>query len=153
VPLAFLIIGAVLIIVALRNTYSQLGTLLVQDFTGQGGTGGASFLVWLAAIGAIAALGYIPAIRTPARYLLILVVLGMFIANKGVFSQAQQAISGGIPSVTVTAASSTPTEAQLPAAIPVQITGTTGSSGTSTASAVGTATSALKAIPVIGGLL
>ena len=126
-PLAFLIIGVVLVVVAIRDTYAILGQLLADDFTGSGAGQGHSFLIWLAAIAAVGALGYIPDMKLPARLLLALVILALLISNKGVFAQAQQALGQTIPGVSVTQAQATPTESSLPAAFPVQVTGSTSS--------------------------
>jgi hypothetical protein len=66
-PFALLLIGAVLIVVALNNTHAQLATQLESDVPG--------FFRWGAAIVALLALGYIPGLRTPSRWLLALVVV------------------------------------------------------------------------------
>lgn len=147
-PLAFIVIGAALVIVAIKGTHANLGQLLVQDFTGAGAGSGHSFLIWIAAIAGTAALGYIPGMKVPARLLLALVILVLLISNQGVFAQASSALGAAIPGVQVTTASATPTETQLPAAIPVQVT-TSGSSGSGAASAAG---SIIKDIPAIGSL-
>lgn len=150
-PLAFLVIGALLVVVAVRGTYANLGTMLVNDFTGA--SVGKGFLVWVAAIAAIGALGWIPGLRTPSRLLLAMVILAIFISNSGVFAQAQKAVSGGIPSVTVSTAQASPTSEPLPAAIPVQVTGATGSSGSSGASgALGAASTAVSIGSKLAGL-
>lgn len=128
-PLAFVVIGAALVIVAIRDTHAQLGQMLVEDFTGSGAGAGHSFLIWVAAIAGVAALGWIPGMKVPARLLLALVILVLLISNQGVFAQAAKQLGASIPGVTVTTASATPTEAQLPAAIPVQLTGNTSSGG------------------------
>ena len=150
-PLAFIVIGAALVIVAIKGTHANLGQLLVQDFTGQGAGAGHSFLIWIAAIAGVAALGYIPGMKVPARLLLALVILVLLISNQGVFAQAAQALGSSIPGVQVTTAQATPTETQLPAAIPVQITGA-GSSGSSAAGVAGAAGTIAKDIPIIGNL-
>jgi hypothetical protein len=151
-PLAFLLIGAVLIITAIRGTHANLGQLLSQDFTGSGAGQGHSFLIWMAAIAGVAALGYIPEMKVPARLLLALVILGLLIANKGVFAQASAALGQGIPGVTVQQAQAAPTGEALPAAIPVQLSGAGGSG--SAASAAGTAGdvigTATKILPFLG---
>lgn len=136
-PLAFIVIGALLVIVAIRGTHAQLGRLLVDDFTGTGAGSGHSFLIWIAAIAGVAALGWVPGMKVPARLLLALVILVLFISNQGVFGQAASALGSAIPGVTVTTASATPTETQLPDAIPVKITGTAGGQTASGAGAGG----------------
>lgn len=150
-PLAFLVIGALLVVVAVRGTYANLGTLLVNDFTGA--SAGKGFLVWVAAIAAIGALGWIPGMKTPSRILLAMVILAIFLSNSGVFAQAQKVVSGGIPSVTVSTAQATPTAEPLPAAIPVQLSGTSSSGSSSGASgALSTAGQGVGIVSKIAGL-
>ena len=86
-PLFFLVVGAGLIVVAIRNQTSQLVTLLKSDFTGSG-----NFGVWIVAIAGIGALGTIPGFKTVSNGLLVLVVLGILLSNKGFFTQFQQAV-------------------------------------------------------------
>jgi hypothetical protein len=143
-PLAFLLIGAVLIVVAVRGTHANLGQLLVEDFTGKGGgSADKGFLIWVAAIGGVAALGFIPGMKVPAKILLALVILAILVSNKGVFANAASAFQGGIQGVTVKQSQATPTEQPLPAAIPVQVTGA--ASGGTASSAAGGAGDIIKA--------
>jgi hypothetical protein len=128
VPLAFLAIGAILVIVAIRGTHANLGALLVEDFTGSG-SGGRGFLVWLAAIATVGALGFVPGMKVPARLLLALVILGLLISNKGVFAALADAVQQGPQPVTVRGAQAAPTAETLPNAFPVQLGGAQGSSG------------------------
>lgn len=91
-PLALLLIGAVLIVSGIRNTSSQLGTLLAGDFSGPG-----NFFYWVAAIGVIGGVGYYSPLRNASRLFLFLVVLSMLLADKGVFAQLQAAVSSVQP--------------------------------------------------------
>lgn len=84
-PFALLLIGAVILVAAIRGTHTALGKQVVSDFTGSG-----NFLIWLAAIAAIGALGYSPVLRTPSRMLLALIVLAMLLANRGFFDKFKQ---------------------------------------------------------------
>jgi hypothetical protein len=153
-PLAFLLIGAVLIVVAVRGTHANLGQLLVDDFTGKGGgSADKGFLVWVAAIGGVAALGFVPGMKVPAKILLALVILAILISNKGVFANAASALQGGIQGVTVKQSQATPTEQPLPAAIPVAVTGTGSSSSSAAGTAgdiAGIAGTATKILPFLG---
>jgi hypothetical protein len=83
-PFALLLIGAVLIVVALNNTHAQLATQLESDVPG--------FFKWGAAIVALLALGYIPGLRTPSRWLLALVVVAV-VVKTSVGTQLFAAIS------------------------------------------------------------
>jgi hypothetical protein len=142
----------VLIIVAVRGTHANLGQLLVDDFTGKGGgSADKGFLIWVAAIGGVAALGFIPGMKVPAKLLLALVILAILVSNKGVFANAAAAFQGGIQGVTVKQSQATPTEQPLPAAIPVQVTGTGSSSSSSPVGDIaGIAGTATKILPFLG---
>jgi hypothetical protein len=72
-PIALLLIGALLIIVAFQNTMGQLAAELESDIPG--------FFVWAIAIAAILGLGYVPGFKTPSRWLLGLVVLVVVLVN------------------------------------------------------------------------
>lgn len=139
-PFALLTIGALLIISALRGTYSSLGKQLVADMVGSGS--GTGFIAWVAAIGAVGAIGYAPDLRTPSRILLGLIFLGILISNQGVFAQLKS-IALNPPQPTAAGAGAVQDPA-LTGSIPVTLTGSSGS---------GSSTNPLSAIPVIGGLL
>lgn len=84
-----LIIGLLLIATALKGTEHELGQQLVYDFIGASG-----FIAWVGAILAIGAIGYIPGLRSPSRWMLALLATVMVVRNGGVFSQAQAALQG-----------------------------------------------------------
>lgn len=141
--MAFLLIliGAILIVTAYRSTMGDLATALEQDVPG--------FFVWGAAIGAILALGYIPALRTPSRALLVLLAVVIVLtqyqkiaAGISSFRQAAGSSPSGSPTPTPTTGYAT---SGGPAAPPSQasITGTSSSSpsssGTGAAGATGAA--------------
>jgi hypothetical protein len=144
-PFALLIIGAVLIITAFRGTYADLGAQLKSDFTGSGVTTG--FLIWVAAIIAVGALGFAPVLRTPARMLLALIILAMVLTNQkngnffGKLTQALKTAPGSAPAVV---------DQPLTGSVPISAGGSAGSG------ALGTATQATQtaasAIPVFGAL-
>lgn len=72
-PFILIVIGAILIIAAFNGTHTDLARHLEQDIPG--------FFKWLIAIVAIAALGFVPGLRTPSRYLLALVLMVIFLVN------------------------------------------------------------------------
>jgi hypothetical protein len=86
-PYLFLIAGSVMVISAVRGTQATLLSLLKGDFTGKN-----NFVYWLISILIIGALGYIQELRPVSRAFLILVVIVLFLDNKGVFAQFNQAI-------------------------------------------------------------
>lgn len=90
-----LIIGAVMVDSAVRNTEGQLWTLVKGDFEGTGQQHG--FIVWFAAILVIGAVGYVPSLRSLSRVFLALVIVVLLISNKGFFTQFFKAIGTSAP--------------------------------------------------------
>ncbi len=68
-----LLIGAILIVTALRGTQGVLFAALGDDVP--------PFVVWAAAIVAVGALGYVPGLKGPARILLALVIIVLVLNN------------------------------------------------------------------------
>jgi hypothetical protein len=68
-----LLIGAVLIVAAVRNSQGALFAALKQDVP--------AFVVWAAAIFAIGAIGFVPGLKPVSRGLLILVVTVLILRN------------------------------------------------------------------------
>ncbi len=96
-----LAIGLILIASGLKGTNHALGQQVQTDFLGPGG-----FIAWAGAILAIGAIGYLPGMRTPSRYLLALLVVVAIVRNGGIWSNAQAAITqasslGPAPSVAI----------------------------------------------------
>jgi hypothetical protein len=89
-PFALLVVGLVLIVTGFQNTYKQMGQQVVSDFTGQG-----NFFYWLIAIGVIGALGYVKSLEMFSRAFMALIIIMIFISNKGFFSQINPQISAG----------------------------------------------------------
>lgn len=96
-PFALVIIGLVLIVTGAKDTYREFGAELVEDFTGPG-----NFTYWIVSIGAVGALGYVPALRGISRAFLALIVLSMVLSNRGVFAKLTQALQAGPEHVTAT---------------------------------------------------
>ncbi|HSY26681.1 MAG TPA: hypothetical protein VK832_04200, partial [Burkholderiaceae bacterium] len=87
-PLAFIILGILLIVTAYQGTYAAFGQQLYTDFSGGAGS---NFIYWVAAVAMIGALGYVSPLRTPTRLLLALIIIAFFLANKGVWSNLTSA--------------------------------------------------------------
>lgn len=146
-PLILIIIGAILIVSALKNTQGELATALEQDIP--------PFLKWAVAIFAIVALGWIPPLRTPSRWLLALVLIVIVLTNYRQLLAGFQGLGGGAapqPAAAVT----------TPAAAYTQAVSNTQSSSPlqQAASATGAVSSAISGfgsvasdIPIVGGLL
>jgi hypothetical protein len=94
-PFLFIIVGLVLVIAGVRNTVTDSGqtkglyTLVQGDFTGS-----ESFLVWVAAILIIGAVGYIKDFQAISRALMVLIVVTLFLSNGGFFQKLQQEFPG-----------------------------------------------------------
>lgn len=103
-PFALIIIGVVLLVTSIRNTYGAttpqggpgLGTLLQADFTGPN-----NFVFWVVAILAIGALGYVPKLKGLSTAFLGLVIVVLFLtkgnpstgSGGGFFAQFSQGLS------------------------------------------------------------
>lgn len=80
-PFVLILIGVVLSTVAVRNNQAAFFALVAGDFSNQG-----NFLYWIAALGAIGAVGYIPDLKKFSDLFLTLVLLVLFLQKgKGFF--------------------------------------------------------------------
>ncbi len=89
----FLIVGLLMIVTGGRGTYAQFGSQIAGEFQGQN-----NFTYQLVALGAIGALGYIPALQTISRWALAFILLVILLGNKnnaGFFPQFQAALKAG----------------------------------------------------------
>lgn len=99
-PFALVIVGLMLTIAAVRGTQGDLFALVQGDFTGQ-----SSFIYWLAAIGIIGGIGYIPSLRglSHAFLALVLVVLVLH-QNTGIWANLTSALQSSTAAPTQKAA-------------------------------------------------
>ena len=96
-PFLFIIIGVVMVTAAVRDTVTDsavtkqqgLTTLLVNDFTGKN-----NFVYWVLSILIVGALGYIKPLEPVSRAFMLLIVIVLFLSNKGVFDQFNTALQG-----------------------------------------------------------
>lgn len=89
-PLLFIGLGVFLLIAAVRggDNLKSASTLLKNDFTGTN-----SFIIWLVALFAIGALGYIKPLRPLSIALMTLVMLSIFLTKgNGFFDQITKAL-------------------------------------------------------------
>jgi hypothetical protein len=147
-PIALILIGGVLIVVAFQNTMGQLAKELMADIPG--------FFVWIVAIAAILGLGYVPGLKTPSRILLGLVAVVIVLTNyKQIVGGFQKfAGSGGKQEGSdapdpATAFPSSPKGA-LPTAAEVQGTASTGSGQAASTGSSGA--DASNPLAIAGGL-
>lgn len=86
-PFALVIIGLTLLISGVKNTQGDLFTLVKGDFTGP-----KNFIFWTVSILIIGAIGYIPKLKPVANSFLVLVIVVLFLSNKGFFANFNQQI-------------------------------------------------------------
>lgn len=89
-PFVLILVGILMIVVAIRNTYADLGKELVDDFTGP-----TNFFYWIAALFVIGAVGYIDELKTPSRMMLALVLITLLLSNRGFFEKFVQELKSG----------------------------------------------------------
>lgn len=92
---ALLIVGAFLLVAAVKGTQGDLAKLFKNDFTGQN-----NFIYWMTAIFIIGAIGYIPKLKGLSTMFLGLVVVVLFLKKGdpsgiggGFFSQFSKGIA------------------------------------------------------------
>lgn len=83
-PFALIIAGIVLILVGYQGTQDDFFSMLKNDVP--------KFGVWAVAIFVVGAIGYIPKLKDISNAFLVLIVVVLFLSNKGFFSQFNQAI-------------------------------------------------------------
>jgi hypothetical protein len=142
-PIALILIGALLIVVAFNNTMGQLVTELENDIPG--------YFVWAIAIGVILGLGYVPGMKQPSRWLLGLVVLVILLTNyKALLSGVSTFAKTGAAATGAGAATAPTNPATAYASSPSGAIPTAGEvSGTSSG---GTTSAAATAQTAVGGL-
>lgn len=83
-PFVLLAIGIIVFVSGVQGTQSDLWQLVKGDFTGKN-----SFLVWIAAIAIVGGLGYIKGLRPLSVAFMTLLLVVLFLANRGVIAQLQ----------------------------------------------------------------
>lgn len=86
-PLALLVIGTVFLVAAIRGTQKELFNTLKDDFTGPN-----NFIVWGLALFLIGALGYVKTLKPLSNSFMLLVVIVLFLSNRGFFDKFMQQI-------------------------------------------------------------
>lgn len=90
-PFALVTIGLLFIVTGFQNTYKQFFTQVESDFSGP-----QSFIYWLIAFGFVGSLGYIPELKSFSRASMALILIAMFLADKGgVFAKFNLAVAQG----------------------------------------------------------
>ncbi len=90
-PFALTTVGLFMVVLGFQDTYKQAGTLIAGDFTGKN-----NFIYFFVAIMVLGGIGYIKGLETFSRALMALIIVVLFLANKGgVFTEASSALSSG----------------------------------------------------------
>jgi hypothetical protein len=100
-PFVALIIGIIIVVVAFHNAFGSLATELESDVPG--------YFKWAIAIIAIVALGYVPALRVPSRWLLGLVLFVILLKNYTQIYAGFTSFAGSGSTAVTPTASNTPT--------------------------------------------
>lgn len=87
-PLALLIIGIIFLTAAARGTHQLLFDTLKDDFTGPN-----NFLYWGIALFVIGAIGYYKPLKPISTAFMTLVIVVLFISNRGFFEQFMRQIA------------------------------------------------------------
>jgi hypothetical protein len=87
-PFALIIVGIVLLAAALRGQSANLFSQLKADFTGSG-----NYIYWVLAILIIGSIGYVKKLQPISDAFLALVLVVLFLSNKGFFAQFMSGIS------------------------------------------------------------
>jgi hypothetical protein len=95
-PFVLITVGLVLFVLALNSNgpnpvYKQFGTQLYSDLF----TSNPPFYKWALALVAVGFIGYIPGAKKPADWFMFLIIIGMVLANGGLFTQLESALQAG----------------------------------------------------------
>lgn len=100
-PFVLLLFGAVLFVSGIRGTNKDLWQLVKGDFTGN-----RSFLLWIAALAIVGGAGYIKPLKGLSVAFMTLLLIVLFLSNKGLvtqfqaFANSQTKGTGGTPANT-----------------------------------------------------
>ena len=91
-PLFILLVGIILVAAGINNKIPDLITLLKEDFKPSGGE--TPFQLWILAIAAVGAIGYVKPLKGFANGFLVLVMIGLILSNGGFADKLTQALKG-----------------------------------------------------------
>lgn len=121
-PFMLIVIGLVLVITSIQNTYSALGQQLQKDLVGPQG-----FIVWALALIAVGALGYVNGWEKFSRWFLALILIAIVLAQSkraggaGLFGNALTQIKN--PKVPQANSTNQPATTQAPLNAPGNVLG------------------------------
>ena len=89
-PIALLMIGCLFLIAAVRGKHTDLFDVLKDDFTGPN-----NFIYWGLSLFVIGAVGYYRPLKPISNAFMLLVVLVLFLSNKGFFNKFMEQVGAG----------------------------------------------------------
>ena len=92
-PIFLLAIGVLFVVVGVNNKMAELGALIREDFS-PSKPNVPGFQVWILAIFAAGAIGYVKTLRPIANAFLVLIIVTMLLSNKGFATQLAAAFKG-----------------------------------------------------------
>jgi hypothetical protein len=110
-PFALAIAGILLLVSALRGTSGALFAAIKADFTGSG-----NYLYWVVAIMIVGSIGYVKKLQPVSDAFLALLLIVLFISNKGFFAQFTAGLNADSSMACVKNASTPQTDAANAAA-------------------------------------
>lgn len=108
-PFVLAIIGVMLMISAIQGTTGTLFSLLKSDFTGSD-----NFVLWIVAIMIVGSIGYIKKIQPISDAFLALILVVLFLSNKGFFAQFMTAIQNPVQATASTSSSTNGSAISVP---------------------------------------
>jgi len=105
-PFALILIAAIFIVTGFKGTTGSFLSTFAADMKG--------FIVWIVAIGVIGAIGYVPSMKRISDAFLVLILLVMFLSNKGFFANFNQQIANPTPASATGSSGSTSLSTALP---------------------------------------
>lgn len=91
-PIALILIGALLAVAGIKNNAATLGATVKEDFSGAG-----SFWYWVFAVIIVGAVGYNSKAETVSRLFMTLIVLVFVLSNEGVYARVIEALQNPQP--------------------------------------------------------
>lgn len=111
-PFALILLGLLLFIAGIRGEHKTLAGLVQGDFTGPN-----NFFVWVMALGAIGALGYVKPMQKFSVAFMTLILIGIVLSHRGFFENFSATIQGipkGTPTGPATETNTLPSLQALP---------------------------------------
>lgn len=155
--LAFVAVGLLAIVTALRGNQAQVAAQLEQDFTSK--SAGPSFWTWIGALILLAIIGRVTGATNAVRLFIVLLIVVYIVANRGLLANFKSALNPAPPAPVSTSESGAAQDATAtPGAAQSAIAGASGSNPLSSVTgalsgAAGAAKSISTAAGIFGGLL